>query len=434
MSASPIHIPGEPYPSTAVALDIIDGRRWTARRISNNNLRQHCRLLGKTFREPHPLTDPLRTPCRRLVHAVIGKSGLLTGSHPTDFPAVPVLVRLAAYSRCWIRDPETWPGSPESSSREITRSLIEHLFARWAMPDFLDSAWQVKGALRWLERDWYCEIAAGASLRNLPGMPPTITSRALHLVQDAPGSLGIRQALRWGQLKALDASDDLVAAVLASRMVGDLSNDAIWSRLFEKVAVAKDFDPSGFGIIADTLLEWISVDEVQRAERLIDLPLADLSRHCGRHWRNHFRAAAVNFTDWKGTDIHCPNLRSEIVHRTATRWRPLTGRVPYVVRNDGGVWRIEELTNQWQLSAEGRAMHHCVGSYGRSCRSGRNAIFSLRTNGSDNLKIPPKSVLTIQVRRETRKIVQVRGKWNYGPAPELVPVLRQWATALDLVI
>ncbi len=432
MSAS--RISGELCPSTSVALDIINRRRWTARRISNNNLRQHCRLLGRTFREDHPLTDPLRTPCRRLVHAIIGNSGLLTGSHPKDFPVVPVLVRVAAYSHRWIRGPESWTGTPDSSPREITRSLIEHLFARWTMPDFLDSAWQVKGALLWLERDWYCDIAAGASFRNLPGMPPTITSRALHLAQNAPANLGIRAALRWGQLKALNGSDELVAAVMASRMVNDLSNDTIWSRLFEKVAAATNFDSSDFGIIADTLLESNSVDDIQRAGWLVDLPLADLSRHCQRHWRSHFLAAAKNFSDWKGTDIRCPNLRSELIHRTATRWRPLAGRVPYVVRKDGGEWRIEELTNQWQLSAEGRMMHHCVGSYGRSCRSERNAIFSLRPDRTADNGVPPKSVLTIQVRRETRKIVQVRGKWNASPAPELVPVLRQWATALDLVI
>ena len=65
---------------------------------------------------------------------------------------------------------------------------------------------------------------------------------------------------------------------------------------------------------------------------------------------------------------------------------------------------------------------------------GRSGCLSLRAERAINDRMPPKSVLTIQVIRETRKIVQVRGKWNAQPAPELTPVLRQWAAALDLVI
>ena len=44
----------------SVVMDLIDGKAWNARLVRNNNLRQHCRILGKTFGRAHRLTDQLR--------------------------------------------------------------------------------------------------------------------------------------------------------------------------------------------------------------------------------------------------------------------------------------------------------------------------------------------------------------------------------------
>ena len=193
----------ESRPSISITPAIVEGEPWTARHISNNNLRQHCHLLARTFRGPHPLTDPIREPCARLLRVVEGKCCLLTSVHPSKFPAIPVLARIAAYATHWIREPETWIGIQSIDPRKILRSLLHHLFASWQVPDFFDNAWLVKGDMNYLERDWYCHLAAGGSMRNVRGMPPSITSRALHLAMKAPRDLTIRQALRWGQIKAL---------------------------------------------------------------------------------------------------------------------------------------------------------------------------------------------------------------------------------------
>ena len=421
---------GEPRPSTAVVLDIIDGRPWTARHITNNNLRQHCRLLGRTFRGPYSESNFLRSPCRRLLEAVLAKSGLLVDMHPSEFALIPVLVRIAAYSHRWIRDPESWPGHQPQSARGLIRSLTAHLFALWPVPEFFDSAWLVKGELQYLERDWYCHLAAGGSLQKASGMPPSITARALHLAMSAPAGLGIRQALRWGQVKALGGSYELLAEVLASRMVPDLSNDAIWFRLIEKVIAARDFNPRHFGIIADTLLELLAKGEWRRVELLLNPPLPELLRHCRRYWKRLLNS----LPGWKRTDIHCANLRLEIRSQLSARWQPLIGGSPYQSKHREGdrvvEWRIVELVNQFQLTVEGQAMRHCVQSYGHACRAEKCAIFSLRTHEM----AASTSHLTIEVNRETRKVVQVRGKWNRTYLPERIPQLREWAAEMEMKI
>ncbi|MES2920987.1 MAG: PcfJ domain-containing protein [Verrucomicrobiota bacterium] len=432
------HDSEESRPSAIVALETIRGRPWTARLVRNNNLRQHCHLLSRTFRGADPQTDPIRQPCLRLVKAIADKCNLLTAHHPGEYPLVPVLVRIASYAGRWIRDPEAWTPGVGGTPRRIIRSLLEHLFATWPMPDCFDSAWLVKGELNYLERDWYCHLACGRSLRKVNAMPPSISSRALHLAMTAPGDLTIRQALRWGQVKALGGSAELMAEVLASRMVRDLSNDAIWSRLIEKVIAAKHFKPRNFGLIADTLLEVISKHGWERAEILVNLRLAELLRHCRTFWRTILKMVRVSQPNWQQTDIDCSGIRSALRIHYTEHWPRLNGSQPFQSichRGDRTIpCRIVELTYQWQLVAESKAMRHCVDSYARQCRLGRSSIFSLRTDESEDGSPTETSHLTIEVNRQSRKIIEVRGKWNQSFAAGRIPLLRKWAHEMKLVI
>lgn len=426
----------ESRPSVSITPAIAVGGPWTARLIPNNNLRQHCHLLARTFRGPHPLTDPVRDPCSRLLEAVEGKCALLTAIHPSEFPAIPVLVRIAAYDRKWIREPETWAGETSKDPRKILHNLLRHLFAAWEIPQFFDNAWLVKGDLHYLERDWYCHLASGGSLRNIQGMPPSITSRALHLAMNAPRDLTIRQALRRGQIDALGGSPAFLTEVLSSRMVGDLSNDAVWSRLFQKLIAAENFNPKHFGLIADTLLEVIRKDDCQRAQVLVGLPLEDLLRHCRRFWQGILKLGRIDRPNDSRNDIHCPHLRYELHHMNAGRWAHLPRSRPFESMCPVGEkmvrCRIQELTRQWQLVAESQAMKHCVDTYGRSCKLGRCSIFSVRTEEMAGGKLISTSHLTIEVDRRSRRIVQVRGRRNQHVFAQRIPLLRKWAGEMEL--
>jgi PcfJ-like protein len=421
---------------TCITPAIAEGNPWTARFIPNNNLRQHCHLLARIFRGPHPLTDPLRESCVRLLQNVEEKSCLLTAVHPSAFQAIPVLVRIASYAQRWIRAPETWSGEKSNDPRVILRSLLNHLFASWITPEFFENAWLVKGDLRYLERDWYCHLASGGSLRNVQGIPPSITSRALHLAMSAPGNLTIRQALRWGQVISLGGSAEVLAEVVSSRMVKDLSNDAVWARLFEKVVAAKDFHPQNFGLISDTLLEFIHHGKHPRAYSLVGLPLGDLLRHCRRFWKSTLRLAPNDYPGFSSSDLHCAKLRYRLHQMNTGHWARLprcgTFESTCQIGDEIIPCRILELTQQWQLVAESQSMRHCVDTYGRSCKLGRCSIFSVRTERMVDGKLRSTSHLTIEVIRKTRTIVQVTGRRNQWINPQQIPLLRKWAEQMEL--
>lgn len=415
---------------------IVCGEPWIARYLANNNLRQHCHLLARTFRGSHPLTEPIRDPCARLLAVIEGKCNLLTHIHPSEFQIIPVLVRISAYAAKWIRQPETWTGDSSMEPRAVIRSLLGHLFTLWEVPEFFDNAWLVKGELSYLERDWYCHFARGGSLRKIQGMPPSITSRALHLAMQAPRELTIRQALRWGQVKSLGGGSEMSTEVLSSRMVKDLSNDAVWSRLLAKLIRSKNFNPRHFGLIADTLIEVMMREGFSRAESLLALPLDELLRYSRRYWRALLKLIRTEVPGDDRNDIHCHHLRAELHRMNANHWARLPRSRPFEsVHEECGRsvrFRIVELTYQWQLVAEGRAMKHCIDTYGRSCKAGRCSIFSVRQDEMVEGTMVTTAHLTIEVDRRSRRILQTRGRRNRYVIARQIPLLRKWADALEL--
>ena len=248
----------------AILASIIEGNPWINASIRNLQLQKHCRTLGKTFRsKPDSRYPGLRIASRELFSEVASRCRLLESPNPLSKDIVPALIRVAIYSGQWIRSPSSWCANPSAGAEDQWSDLLRHLFARWPMPRFFDSAWLQPGIPVYLERDWFCHVARGGSWRKAHHMPPSISAAALHGAMQAPDHLSVRQALRWGQLMALDASPQLVEEVLATSMVRDLSNDAIWLRLMAKVSGSNDFKPRNFGIIADLLLDLLR-QEIQQ--------------------------------------------------------------------------------------------------------------------------------------------------------------------------
>jgi hypothetical protein len=415
-----------------VVIDIIEGKSWKARHLRNNCLRQQCRIISKSFRGPCPPHPSLS----RLIGHVYRNCSLLTSVHPKQLRVMSALLSMAAYSRSWIRDPSDWKPDPSHAPRRRLCHLASHLFARWPVPEWFGSAWLLDGLAFYQEKDWYCAVAAGTGLRKLEDMPPSITRRALHLSLSAPGDLTVREALRWGQVKALGGTDELLQVVLKSRMCSDLKNDPVWSRLLEKAVAAKGSGIRNFGIIADMLKEVIRTEGRQRAGDLVGLPFRELHHRARRFWTDVFTAGAEVLAELKGRDIHCPHARAQLAALVSTRWArlPYVRNFRYTRENKHGAcsWIIRELTCSAHLIAESREMQHCVSTYGKSCLLGGSSIFSMRRHAGEVCDSPGDGNLTVQVLRDSRRIVQIRGKYNRRANSEELRVLHRWAVRAGL--
>jgi PcfJ-like protein len=82
-------------------------------------------------------------------------------------------------------------------------------------------------------------------------------------------------------------------------------------------------------------------------------------------------------------------------------------------------YSITEILNSKDLHAEGKALRHCVLSYSSSIEQGHCSIWSMRLN-DDRL-------ITIEVRRDSRSIVQARGRCNRATSAEEFRIMQRWA-------
>src|SRR5678815_3729271 len=133
-------------PEEPVMPAILRGDPWTARRIRNNCLRQHCHALATTFRR-HEFTS-LKADCARVFLMLETRSRVFTEIHPTELAVVAGVARLGAYSDQWLREPEDWRPVADADARTQWADLLRHLLARYPVPSFLDYAWEIRGTLQ----------------------------------------------------------------------------------------------------------------------------------------------------------------------------------------------------------------------------------------------------------------------------------------------
>ena len=108
-------------------------------------------------------------------------------------------------------------------------------------------------------------------------------------------------------------------------------------------------------------------------------------------------------------------------------WAP-SGIVPLVLIAGVGAeqerFETTELIGTDELVAEGRAMNHCVGSYGKLCRDGLASIWSLTVEDAAG---QVKRLLTLQVGGAQPAIVQAQGHHNRRPTTAELVLLTRWA-------
>lgn len=90
---------------------------------------------------------------------------------------------------------------------------------------------------------------------------------------------------------------------------------------------------------------------------------------------------------------------------------------------------IIELTSSSMLEKEGIIMHHCVGSYVRSCKDGDCTIWSLRKQRDKKWY----SYVTIELSRKN-KIRQMSTRFNGAPKEEHLVHIRKWARKNEITI
>lgn len=350
------------------------------------------------------------------------------------------LLALARRHEQWIRPVEEWKRKSHNAHRQF-QELARHLLAKYAVAGFMDSAWFQGAAPEATQRqDWFIHVGSGKNIRTAENLPIELTKRMAHLLMQAPSHYTIDQALRWTQVVGMGGSEELAEAVLRSRLGTSFAREEFWVGVVKFLVYNPLLDPE----YVEPIVEYIhhqkfTPQEVRAPDgsvRLGDPP------HPGFSMRGRHMEPLLELVDeWRGE-------REKEERLAVHSWDPCgVAGLTYEdasPHGDGIVrWTVRELTTGKELTAEGKAMSHCVSSYLQSCRQGKVSIWSVGVEDEDGKR---RSILTACLKNDIRTVNQARGRHNALPLGghrsayysallrESYHILRVWANRENLRI
>ena len=325
---------------------------------------------------------------------------------------------MACYHECWIREPRKWKVGSKSPNR-VLNSLINHLFVRHRIPAFLYKVWLQRGAEHADDNlRIFVHIADGHSVRTAGvGMP--YSKRMSHFFMQAPSELSVRQAIRWGQIQAMDLSEAVANAIVATQLGTDFSNLEFWNTFFQWLVKHPMLSAYEVGPIVD-FIRYQKFGNHANAPYPTAVPPHPNFSMKGRTPQSMLRAVER----WHG------RLASYRLRVPPVRWARST--ISEFELEEGvsrkRIWTIHELNTSQALHNEGQLLNHCVATYGRSCSLGHTSIWSLQLH-TDEMS---ERLLTVEVRPGSKTICQARGKCNRMPRANELRILRRWAEQAGL--
>ena len=336
---------------------------------------------------------------------------------------IKALEAIANHSDSWIRPIETWQVKRHNRDRQFSE-LLRHLFVAYDIPSFMDRVWFTENEMH---QNWYKHIGSGQNIRTAPDIPVSLTKKMAHHFLKAPKQYEVEEALRWGQVHALGGDRRLMDALRGTRLMRDYGNDDFCLNVMRFFIANPMLDVSHVHPIIDYI--WNQKFENQRVfvERgvveEIGPPQPNFSmrgrtpetllRQVNDWHRQLGRATRGGKFQWNRSDIE------EFHFREGNEKK---GNLKF--------WIIRELLSTDELSAEGRAMKHCVSSYAKSCYSGNKSIWTVESEDEKGKR----KVLTVEISRPENLIRQVRGMRNRLPTLSERFLLERWAAKEKLKI
>lgn len=323
------------------------------------------------------------------------------------------LSKITRYSH--VREARTW--EPKGKGREtLYRSLCEHLFALYPMPAFLWSAFHeedsdILGVLvEHLGKGGSMVKAISSGL-----LPVPFTRQMCHDFMITPSDIPFMKAIRRAEIRALKGDNRLY-------------------RIWSEIPVAQRLQTSIDEAFWLMVLAWLVRNPMLAPEEIG--PLVDYIRFKRREdpafdMKGRSALALIRgMKDWHG------DLARQKVFRSAN-FRPSGFRPMDIPRSDNGsqvIWRIHEILTAKELAEEGRRMGHCVYSYAQWIEKGDISIWSLRCTNEYDPSINANAALTIEVRNDSRSIVQARGRFNRSASGKETAILSEWAGKNNLTL
>lgn len=285
---------------------------------------------------------------------------------------------------------------------------------------FFDKVWFEKNET---QQQWFVGIGMGENLRTQKNLPTPLTKKMAHHTMQAPSMCSINQAIRWGQVIAMGGDERIATEIIRMPIGEKFDNDEFWASVIRFFIDNPFLDPFHYRQIYDYLFDQKFRD---RGHRYIDNELVALGPeqpNLSMHRRDPF-ALLEQVNHWHNT-LH----RVSFANHESVSWNPC-GIKNAEIKDRKVIYEFKELLSSDELYAEGKEMHHCVGSYTNTCKEGINAIFSMAKYSEEEVV----REVTIQVDVRSRSITQASKVCNARPTTEDWGIIKQWAALNRLEI
>jgi hypothetical protein len=387
----------------------------------------------------HPLAmcklvkrDPVERAALRVLRQRTRPAGLVPETVAADGPA-----RHAEWQRClelavlayplWVRPLSAWRGS-------APRSLLDHVLCRYPVSDavyqwFLEERQHQAyphAVHASMARVWLVAEAQGVSVKNalerrgwslsdgvIAAIPKVLSHPVRRPALDTVGLVSDAVVMQMG-------GSDVEWQTLA------IDPGLHWSPALHTVERPRWRSSAMF----PGTLQWL----LRHRRSLTDQQASDVLR-----WAMHldyeaWRQGAPAFS-WKGrmarSAVRDANRHFEAIRQVErAKWKTWTAKgwdwqwsAP---AESERLWQMTELLGTEQLVAEGSAQGHCVASYAAACAEGRTGIFQLTLCGQRQL--------TVEVAMASKRIVQIRGRFNQEATQQRADMVRLWASAFAIYV
>jgi hypothetical protein len=360
------------------------------------------------------LDDKIRASARPLFEHILEVSDMLRESEIKY-----ALIKVANYASDWIRPVKEWKPKSHNRRRQFS-SLLRHLFCKYDVPLFMDSAW-FNDDLRF--HFWFLHLGQGDNIRTAIDLPVPLTKKMAHQFLQAPKNYLPLEAIRWGQIRSLGGIPRLVEQANAADLGFDKRQDDFWLSVYRFFVQNPMLDLEHFRAICDYIKNqkyggervFVAPGVVENApppQPNFSMKGRDpetLLRRVGEWHKRLGKAQAGKNLQWERSGF--PEYEHQDRNKKQLR-----------------IWTVTEILNQRDLIQEGRDMRHCVASYAGSCTKGYHSIWSIELDSYEGKK----KLGTIQVVNQSKTISQVAAKCNARLDAPASNVLQRWAKKAGL--
>lgn len=319
-----------------------------------------------------------------------------------------------------IRSPETYKVQSYNEDKQLY-NLIRHMYVKYNVPSFMYECLYTNtfpfAYLVDIYHDWFATIAQGGSFQKK--VKEVMTKREAVLFLKGPYKQ-IHLNIWYAKMAALNMNRSLISRIIDKLFINRHYFDDN-GRYMELIhffnnhfhELEKDELDSIFDFVNAKLSDKTFFYKGRTASSMITL---------ANEWHIAIQKAKLgSFLDWAGMQMD--------------EWD---------VETYTHIANVVEITNNNDLYKEGKKQRHCVYSYVERCRAGYCSIFSLRVfkrvkvGGAENpndifVKGNEEGRITIEVNRNSGKVVQARGFGNRLPNPDEVKFITQWAGTKGII-